>query len=405
MRSSLFALLSALPLLTFGNPIPSSTSTSADADIVPDSFIIVLKDGVSSAEFNTHTEFVSQLHNQSITQQKTSLAGLKQTWSIYDNFKGYAGQFDQATVDQIATRTEVKYIEPDRVMRTQAMVTETNAPQWGLASISHRVSTTATNYVYDSTSGTGTTAYVIDTGILTTHDEFTGRATFGVNFVDSVDTDENGHGTHVSGILAGTTFGVAKGAKLVAVKVMAADGTGLLSTIVTGVQWALNNSVQNGGAKKAVANLSVSGFYNQALNDAIAAAVAGGMTVAVAAGNNENMATGYSPASAPDALTVGAITSVDARAGYSNFGTALDIWAPGDNVLSAYIGSNDATATLSGTSMASPQIAGLAAYLIAMDNLASPADVRAKIVSLAVNDVTGGLTGSPTIRAYNGNGA
>lgn len=240
-------------------------------------------------------------------------------------------------------------------------------------------------------------------GILTTHNEFGGRATFGYNAVaGSSNTDGNGHGTHVSGTIGGTTYGVAKKVSLVAVKVLGDDGSGTNSGVIAGIQWAATNS----GGKKAVANMSLGGDYSAALNDAVAAAVSAGLTFAVAAGNSGLNAANYSPASTPSAITVGATDSTDTRASYSNYGTLLDIFAPGSYIVSSYIGSNSATATLSGTSMASPHVAGVAAYLLGIDSsLNTPALLTAKLLSLASTGlVVNPGTGSPNKLLYNGSG-
>lgn len=181
--------------------------------------------------------------------------------------------------------------------------------------------------------------------------EFGGRAIWGTNVVNEVDTDENGHGTHVSGTLGGKTFGVCKANTLVAVKVVDADGAGTYAGVIAGIQWAVTDALAKGLTTKSVINLSIAGPFSNALNAAVTAAVAAGIPVIVAAGNEGYDASQDSPASTASAITVGGIDNTDTRGGVSNFGASVDVFAPGWGVLSAYIGSTSATMTLDGTSM------------------------------------------------------
>jgi len=248
---------------------------------------------------------------------------------------------------------------------------------------------------------------VVDTGIRTTHSEFGGRATWGTNTINTVDTDENGHGSHVSGTIGGMTFGIAKSVSLVAVKVLDADGAGTNSNTLQGLQFVHDDVVAKGLAGKAIINMSLGGPKSTALNSAIAGLTQAGVTCVVAAGNENQDALNDSPASAPSAITVGAITATDAKASFSNFGSAVDIFAPGVNVLSVGITSDSATETLSGTSMASPHVAGMAAYLMALENITSPAALVARMKQLATSTgsaVKGVSSGTTTLIAYNGNG-
>lgn len=225
---------------------------------------------------------------------------------------------------------------------------------WGLGRISHRTPSYS-DYYWDSTGGQNVRVcvYVVDSGIQTSHTEFEGRAVWGANLVTgSPDVDENGHGTHVAGTVGGKTFGVARKAKLVAVKVLKADGSGSYSGIIAGIQWAVSNATAQGIAKKSVINMSVGGPFSVALNAAVKQATDVGMTFVVAAGNSDVDATAFSPASAPSAITVGASDGADQRAWFSNYGLSVDIFAPGVTILSSVIGSsNIGTAYYTGTSM------------------------------------------------------
>lgn len=255
---------------------------------------------------------------------------------------------------------------------------EKNAP-WGLARISHRDSLSFGNfnkYLYAEEGGEGVDAYVIDTGTSVNHVDFEGRANWGKTIPENdADEDGNGHGTHCSGTIAGKKYGVAKKANVYAVKVLRSNGSGTMSDVVKGVEWAAEAHIKkakdakNGkvkGFKGSVANMSLGGGSSRTLDLAVNAAVDAGIHFAVAAGNDNADACSYSPAAAEKAVTVGASTLGDERAYFSNYGKCTDIFAPGLNILSTWIGSKYAVNTISGTSMASPHIAGLLAYYVSL---------------------------------------
>jgi cerevisin len=255
---------------------------------------------------------------------------------------------------------------------------EFGAP-WGLARISHREGltfSTYNKYLYTANAGEGVDVYVIDTGTNTEHVDFEGRARWGKTIpTGDEDADGNGHGTHCSGTIAGKTYGVAKKAKVYAVKVLRSNGSGSMSDVVKGVEFAVESHVANEKAAKAgkkkgwkgsAANMSLGGGKSPTLDMAVNAAVEAGMHFAVAAGNDNSDACSYSPAAAERPITVGASTFTDERAYFSNYGKCTDIFAPGLNIQSTWIGSEHATNMISGTSMASPHIAGLLAYLVSL---------------------------------------
>ena len=270
---------------------------------------------------------------------------------------------------------------------------EKNAP-WGLARISHRDSLsfgTFSKYLYSEDGGEGVDVYVIDTGTNIEHVDFEGRAHWGKTIPpNDVDEDGNGHGTHCSGTIAGKKYGVAKKANVYAVKVLKSNGVGSMSDVVKGVEWAALSHADNvkavkkgkgkKGFKGSAANMSLGGGKSVTLDLAVNAAVDAGIHFAVAAGNDNADSCGYSPAAAEKAVTVGASTLADERAYFSNFGKCNDIFAPGLNILSTWTGSKYATNTISGTSMASPHIAGLLAYLLSLQ--------PAKDSAFAVADIT-----------------
>lgn len=273
----------------------------------------------------------------------------------------------------------------------------------GLGSISSRTSG-STRYVYDDSAGSGTYAYVVDTGILTSHTQFGGRASLGYNAVGGSHTDTNGHGTHVAGTIGGSTYGVAKRTNLISVKVFSGT-TSSTSIILSGFNWAVNDVLNRGRASRSVINMSLGGSYSSAFNNAVNSASSAGVLSVVAAGNENQNAANVSPASASSAITVGAYDRNWSRASFSNWGSAVDVFAAGASILSSYIGSNSATRTISGTSMAAPHVAGLAVYLQVLENLNTPAAVKNRILSLATTGRIGGsLNGSPNRSAYNGNG-
>jgi subtilisin family serine protease len=313
---------------------------------------------------------------------------------------------DDDMVLEIMDRKEIASIERNiRVKALGNILAQTNAPA-GLVRLSNAAAN-GSQYIFDDSAGEGITVYVIDTGINVKHTEFSGRATFGANFITgSVDDDENGHGTHCAGIAAGRTFGVAKGASLVAVKVLDAEGSGSFDGIIAGMEWVFSQITTSGTASKSVVSMSLGGGTSSAINDAVKDLTDAGVVVIVAAGNDNEDASTSSPASAASAITVGAIdASDDTKASFSNFGSVLDIFAPGVNILSSFIGSNIATEVLSGTSMACPQVAGLSAYLMALEGISGPDKLDARIKELATASsarVQDNVKGTTNLIANNG---
>jgi subtilisin family serine protease len=242
----------------------------------------------------------------------------------------------------------------------KATIEQTPVPSWGLDRLDATDVPLNDSYRYTST-GNSSYVYVIDTGIYSGHSDFAGRVTAGYSAISDGNGSEdcNGHGTHVAGTIAGTTYGVAKSTRVVAVRVLDCAGSGFSSSVVAGINWVIQS--HPGGA--GIINMSLGGSANTAIDSAVADATAAGLTVVVAAGNSSTDACTSSPARAPSALTIGAIDQSDAQAAYSNFGSCVDLWAPGTGITSDWIGGSSATRTISGTSMATPHVAGLAARL------------------------------------------
>ncbi|KAI1821248.1 peptidase S8/S53 domain-containing protein [Xylaria intraflava] len=273
---------------------------------------------------------------------------------------------------------------------------------WGLGRISHRqANITGYASVGLPAGGKPSIAYVLDSGIRTTHHEFGGRASWGKTFVDGTqDDDEDGHGTHVAGIIMGDTTGVDNTTLAIAVKV-ANDGKGLVSGMIAGLDWIVQHARNGSHIGRSVINISMGGAYCQGFNDAVEAVVAAGITVVIAAGNAGIDACGTSPASAPNAITVGAIDSLDNRV--YNYGHCVDIFAPGVGIRSTFNRNNRDYAVLSGTSMASPHVAGLAAYLTARKNLTTPQTLWDYMRKLATpHQVKNAIGGSPNLIGFNG---
>jgi subtilisin family serine protease len=277
----------------------------------------------------------------------------------------------------------VKFVEEDSIV--EASVSQSNPP-WGLDRVGQRDLPLNQTYSY-TTTGSGVNVYIIDTGIRRTHTQFGGRAFVGFDAVgDGQNTNDcNGHGTHVSGTVGGSTFGIAKAVRLFAVRVLNCSGSGTNSGVIAGVDWVTANHVS-----PAVANMSLGGGVSTALDTAVNNSINSGVTYAIAAGNSNTNASNSSPARVAAAITVGSSTMSDARSSFSNFGSVVDIFAPGSSILSSFNTSDTATATLSGTSMATPHVAGVAARFLQSNPGASPATVRNEIVNQAtLNHLSG----------------
>ena len=328
------------------NPAAPAVQAAPDApELIPDQYIVVYHDDIASPA--------------TLTTALASASGAQVRYSYVAALKGFSGRMSKAAAEELARDPRVRYVEQDQVV--YAVATQSNAT-WGLDRIDAR-SGLSTTYTYTNT-GAGVTAYIIDSGIQTGHPEFAGRATVGTDKVGDGRNgqDCDGHGTHVAGTVGGTTYGVAKDVALVAVRVLNCSGSGTWSGVIAGMDWVTANA-----AKPAVANMSLGGGASTAVDDAVRRMIAAGVATAVAAGNGNRGgvaqdACNYSPARVAQAMTIGATTKTDAKTSWSNYGTCVDFFAPGSGITSAWL--NGGTATISGTSMASPHVAGVAALYL-----------------------------------------
>ncbi|KAI9291612.1 subtilisin-like protein, partial [Neoconidiobolus thromboides FSU 785] len=318
---------------------------------------------------------------------------------------GYSGDFNAELVNWIKSQPEVEYV--NKQVRHSANALQSDAP-WGLTRISSAKKYTDAvkgEYRYVSETGQGVDVYVLDTGINFKHIDFEGRARWGKTFAEnSTDDDVHGHGTHVAGTIAGRKYGVSKGANVIAVKVLGDDGYGSTEEVVAGIEWVVKNPPRWGTPIKGkVINMSLGGDLDLALNEAVNKAVDAGVHIVVAAGNESTDACTKSPASAEKAITVGATTIDDTLAYFSNYGKCVDILAPGRYILSAWIGSNQATKNISGTSMASPHVAGIVADYISLDQVKfTPETLSSKLTTLSNKNAIANLPkDTPNLLARN----
>ena len=348
---------------------------------------------ISPAHAEAVSRFVieTQPGQLGVVMNQLSGEGASIAYTYSNVFSGFAADLTPSQALALKSDPAIKLILPDTVMRISS--TQSPTPSWGLDRIDQRnpVSQSPGSYSYTN-NGAGSTIYVVDTGEYANND-IASRMLAGVDEIGDGNgtVDCNGHGTHVSSTAAGTTYGVAKGAFLVPVRVLGCNGSGSTSGVIAGLDWILSNSNPN-NKTQAVVSMSLGGGFYQPLNDAIARLTAAGIPVVVAAGNSAADACGYSPASAPSAITVGATDINDGFAYFSNYGSCVDINAPGVNITAAWIGSPTATNTISGTSMATPHVSGAVAVYLALHPSQTVAQVTAGIAGAAT---TGSISGVP----------
>jgi subtilisin family serine protease len=365
------ALAASSPAFAAEGQIQAADATSA----VNGSYIVVFKSGATDVGA-TAARLVGR-HGGAVRQTYSSA------------LRGFELGASALQARRLAADPEVAYVEQNQVLHLDA--TQANPPSWGLDRIDQRNLPLNSSYTYPNTASS-VHAYIIDTGIRFTHTTFGGRATSGFDAVDGGSADDcHGHGTHVAGTVGGSQYGVAKGVQIVGVRVLNCSGSGTTAQVVAGINWVSANRVL-----PAVANMSLGGGISTSIDNAVNNSINAGVSYAVAAGNESTNACNRSPARVAAAITVGATSRTDARASFSNFGTCVDIFAPGVGITSSWRTSNTATNTISGTSMATPHVAGAAAIVLSAHPTFTPAQVRNQLVNAATTGVvTNPGTGSP----------
>lgn len=379
-----------LPLVVTEGDAATLTAPPA-GELIPGQYIVVLRsDLVSSAGVTAiAAEMATTYGGELLHTYDAALNGFAIKFAEERSATGVAGLSQDARVELIEQDTTVSLAEEE-----VAEATQSSAP-WGLDRIDQRNRPLSTTFTYNRT-GAGVHAYIIDTGIHISHSQFGGRAFSAYDAVDGLPAaDCNGHGTHVAGTVGGSTYGVAKGVTLYAVRVLNCSGSGTNSGVIAGVNYVANQK-RNNPTIPMVANMSLGGGASSTLDAAVNNAITAGVTFAIAAGNSKANACNYSPARVVNAITVGATTSRDVRADYSNYGSCLDLFAPGSSIISAWYTSNTATNTISGTSMATPHVAGVVAIYLQGKPSASPATVATALRNNTTSNVVTSIgTGSP----------
>ncbi|NQW77127.1 MAG: S8 family peptidase [Cytophagales bacterium] len=363
-----------------------SNSNLNQTELPNDVYIVVFKEKTTGKEIDDEVREIGRSE------------GVKADHVFKYAIKGFSARLNPAAINRLRNNPRVDFIEKDQIISINT--TQTNVPSWGIDRVDQIGIPLDKSYTYTS-NGAGVDAYIIDTGILSTHVDFEGRVVRGYSAIGTSTTnwiDQNGHGTHVSGTVGGRLYGIAKNVNLIAVRVLDARGAGTNSDVLEGIDWVVKD--HNTKTNTAVGNMSLGGTASQSLDLAVSNAVAANIVMCVAAGNSNLDASQFSPARVQVAITVGATTNTDIFASYSNWGSIVDILAPGTSITSAYIKGSlkTFTATLSGTSMATPHVAGVVAKFLSQNRVATPSEVE---IYLKTSSTKGKITGlrSGTVNA------
>ena len=366
MRNLICSLVLGIPIFS---PAFAGQYLTSSGIPVENQYIVVLKDEVPSVQVR-----------EALLQNFATQHGGELIRTYVVALNGGVIRMNEAKAKALANHPFINYIEQDSVVQLivpTSLTSQNPTPSWGLDRIDQKSLPLNSIYNYNN-DGTGVSAYVIDTGIRITHTEFGGRARYGFDAVNDGynGNDCHGHGTHVAGTIGGINYGVAKNVQLIAVRVLNCSGSGTTSGVIAGIDWVTTNA-----ARPAVANMSLGGSISLALDTAVTNSINSGVSYAIAAGNSSQNACNFSPARVAGAITVGATDKTDTRPSWSNYGKCLDLFAPGVSITSAWIGSDTATNTISGTSMATPHTAGVAALKLQGSPTATPAEVATELVT------------------------
>lgn len=366
MRNLICSLVLGIPIFS---PAFAGQYFTSSGIPVENQYIVVLKDEVPSVQAR-----------EALLQNFATQHGGELIRTYVVALNGGVIRMNEAKAKALANHPFINYIEQDSVVQLivpTSLTSQNPTPSWGLDRIDQKSLPLNSIYNYNN-DGTGVSAYVIDTGIRITHTEFGGRARYGFDAVNDGynGNDCHGHGTHVAGTIGGINYGVAKNVQLIAVRVLNCSGSGTTSGVIAGIDWVTTNA-----ARPAVANMSLGGSISLALDTAVTNSINSGVSYAIAAGNSSQNACNFSPARVAGAITVGATDKTDTRPSWSNYGKCLDLFAPGVSITSAWIGSDTATNTISGTSMATPHTAGVAALKLQGSPTATPAEVATELVT------------------------
>ena len=394
-------LLSIIPGL-LASTIPFRSRFIDWEEETSNSYIVLFKPNVDEKVLDFHSEFIENLSFNKLRKENEAITWF--SWNENDNsIIGYSAKMDKAALNTLSRDPSIDIIERDAPVsifvkkhkkkpKKHQQKVQHDAP-WGLARSSHREIPNKKDFIYEETGGEKVDVYVIDTGIYVEHEDFEKRATFGKSFIKDrqtgkdVMTDDNGHGSHCSGSIGGKKFGMCKKCHLIGVKVLDGRGSGSLSGVISGVEWAMKNAKETG--RKSVISMSLGGGYSEIMNRAVDAATAQGIYVVVAAGNSRENSCDFSPASAKSVISVGAMDVYDSMADFSNYGSCMHIFAPGVGIDSTWIDGPNSHTQLSGTSMAAPHVAGAVGSLLSRPEFASlsPKELREKLQKMATKDV------------------